>query len=101
MTESDFQQQVLQYAHLRGWACAHFRPARTANGWRTPVQADAQGFPDLVLCRRGRLLFVELKRNGGTLSDPQIEWLARLSETPAEVYVWTPADWNRVEELLR
>jgi hypothetical protein len=56
-TEREFQRQVIDLARLLGWRCAHFRPGRTARGWRTPVQADGAGFPDLqpVRARDGLL----------------------------------------------
>jgi hypothetical protein len=52
ITEAAFLRQVLDLAKLRGWRTAHFRPAQTSRGWRTAVQGDGAGFPDLV-GRRG------------------------------------------------
>jgi hypothetical protein len=40
---------VIELAKLRGWRTAHFRPARTAHGWRTAVL----GLP--VRCRLVRI----------------------------------------------
>ncbi len=56
--EADFQAQVIDLLHLHGWVVAHFRPARTAKGWITPVAADGAGFLDLlaVHARPGRVL---------------------------------------------
>jgi hypothetical protein len=51
ITEAEFLAQVLQLAKLCGWLTAHFRPAKTAHGWRTAVQGDGAGWPDLVLLR--------------------------------------------------
>ncbi|MCI0542945.1 MAG: hypothetical protein L0Z49_00695 [Actinobacteria bacterium] len=59
------------YAMVRGWRVCHFRPATTRDGWRTAVQGHP-GFPDLVLARRGRVVFAELK---AALSAEQLEWL--------------------------
>jgi hypothetical protein len=53
-SEASFLEQIIDLAHLFGWRVAHFRAARTFSGWRTPVQGDGKGFPDLVLCRRRR-----------------------------------------------
>jgi hypothetical protein len=55
VSERDFQAAVLEAARVFGWHVAHFRPARTAHGWRTPVAADGAGFPDIVASWR-RLL---------------------------------------------
>ena len=78
--------------------------ARTARAWRTAVAADGAGFPDLVLAKPGRLLFVELKSENGRLSQEQARWLAALGLTErAEVKVWRPSDWlgGTIEAVLR
>ena len=67
------------------------------------------GFPDLVLVRRGRIIFAELKRRGGQLTGAQGRWLNELdhcednamyhaSFIPAArpvvtVHTWRPSDW--------
>ena len=81
---------------------SHFRPARTERGWRTPVQADGAGFPDLVLVRE-RVVFVELKSDTGRLADQQAGWLQALVEAGCEVHLWRPDEWREglVEELLQ
>lgn len=68
ISEAEFQRQVITYARLRGWLVCHFRPARTAHGWRTVVQGDGCGWPDLVLVRGPVLLVVELKTDRGRVS---------------------------------
>jgi hypothetical protein len=75
VTEAEFQDQVIHLARLYGWRCAHFRPARTEKGWRTPVQADGKGFPDLVLVRGPELIAAELKADKGRVSPEQQAWL--------------------------
>lgn len=103
LSEREWQRQVLEYARLRGWRAAHFRPARISGGrWRTPVAADGAGFPDLVLARGGRVIFAELKAEGGRLSAEQRAWLEALREAGGvEVHVWRPKQWDEVEEVLR
>jgi hypothetical protein len=98
-TEKDWQKQVIDLAHLMGWTVAHFRPARTVHGWRTPVAADGAGFPDLVLVRGEELLFVELKAERGRLRPEQKQWIEKLSRA-AETHVWKPADWDDVLQRL-
>jgi len=100
-TERAFQSQVIELARLLGWRVAHFRPAKTARGWRTPVQADGAGFPDLTLVRGGRLVFVELKSGRGRLSDAQRGWLTALQAAGVETYVARPADLDALVAILR
>lgn len=100
MSEAEWQQQVIDLAHLHGWRIAHFRPAQNARGdWRTPVAADGKGFPDLVLTR-DRLLFAELKTDAGRLTVEQRHWLDALQRAGAEVAVWRPRDFDRVLDTL-
>jgi hypothetical protein len=103
VTEDQLKAAVIDLAHLLGWRVAHFRPAQTVHGWRTPVEADGKGFPDLVLVRGPWVLFAELKGDKGKLSDEQGEWLTALNAATPHVYVWTPSHWHdgRIEETLR
>ena len=99
--EANFTKQVLQMAKLLGWRTAHFRPGMMANGrWITAVSGDGKGFPDLVLVRGKRLLFVELKTDTGEMSDEQIDWMYDLFYTNAEVMMWCPSDWNEIQQEL-
>lgn len=93
MTERELQVAVLEVAALTGWLRAHFRPALTARGWRTPVEAEGAGFPDLVLVRE-RVVWAELKGPRGKLSLEQAAWIQSLRRAGQEVYVWTPEDWT-------
>lgn len=99
-TEAGFTRAVLELAKLHGWRTAHFRPAMTAKGWRTPVQGDGAGFPDLVLVRGCRLIFAELKATKGRVSPEQTEWLTRLMGAGAECYIWRPDDWDEIVAKL-
>jgi hypothetical protein len=89
ITEKEWQTQVVQLARLYGWRLIY----HTYDSRRSP-----SGFPDLVLVRDERLVFVELKAGRGRVSPAQREWLAGLQRTAAEVYVWRPDD---VDEVLR
>jgi hypothetical protein len=64
-TEAEYTATIIDAARILGWRTAHFRPARTVHGWRTAVQGDAKGWPDLVLVHpdAGYVWFVELKRD--------------------------------------
>jgi hypothetical protein len=97
VTECKFLAQVLQLAKLYGWKTFHCRPARTANSWRTPVQGDGKGFPDLVLVKGDRLLFAELKASKGRTTLEQDDWLAALGAVPGvSVHLWRPEDWGAI-----
>ena len=127
ISEKAFTAQVIQLAQRLGWKVAHFRPAMTAKGWRTAVQGDGVGFPDLVLVHRKkcRLIFAELKRETGEPSPEQHEWLDDLTAVqdrlnnfaasfkpdamkPGDytlwimhVAVWRPSDIDEIEGLLK
>ena len=102
MTEAQFQSGVLELAKLSGWVVAHFRPAKTSRGWRTPVAADGAGWPDLVLVHpvRGKVLYRELKRDGGKLRPEQERWRDVLQAAGADWAQWTPADLDSIAETL-
>lgn len=103
MTEGELQGGVIDTARSLGYLVAHFRPAKTERGWRTPVEADGKGFPDLVLTGRRRVLFVELKNATRPLEPEQRVWLDALAVAGVECYVWRPADYSSgdVERILR
>lgn len=113
MNEAALTHAVIELAQTLRWKVAHFRPALTAKGHRTPVQGDGKGFPDLVLVRRQRLLFAELKVAKRTPTVEQKLWMEALRGTRGpqgeagrsipEVYLWTDEDWERgvIEAALR
>jgi hypothetical protein len=99
-SEYGFMGWVIDYAHYRHWTVAHFRPARTGDGWATAVQADGAGFPDLVLVR-DRVVFAELKAGRRPILSPaQDRWLDALTTADAETYVWVPADRPDITRIL-
>ena len=101
LTEEQWQSQVIDLARLNGFRCAHFRPARKADGsWATPVAADGKGFPDLELARPGDLIFAELKTERGRVSPDQVAWLEQLRLAGAEAYIWKPSDFEEVSRRL-
>ena len=52
MTEAELQDGTAAAAQYAGWKVMHVRPARTADGgWRTPVQYDGRGWPDLFMAQ--------------------------------------------------
>lgn len=102
ISEAQWQHQVEQIARLHDWRLFHAPDNRpvTARSGRRYVQNIRAGFPDLVLVRGPRLLFAELKRETGRLSDEQHAWLNDLARASAEVYVWRPSDLSEVHAVL-
>lgn len=66
--EAAFQVRVVRLATDRGWRVYHTHDSRRSD----------PGFPDLVLVRPPRVLFVELKAGRRRLSDDQVAWLELL-----------------------
>ena len=102
MTENDLLTGVLDIARLTGWRTVHFRPGRTAHGWRTSVQGDGKGFLDVLALRGDRIIVAELKSARGRLTAEQGDWLAAWRATGADVHIWTPADYpDAIAAVLR
>lgn len=101
LTERQWMTQVTELAEMLGWTWAHFRPAQTTKGWRTPVSGPmGKGFPDLIMARGDRLIFAELKAQDGRLTPEQRAALDVLRPA-CEVHVWRPTDLPLVAEVLR
>lgn len=90
MTEKAFQAIVIKAAKLFHWLCYHTHDSR-----RSP-----EGFPDLVMVRRNRLIFAELKTEKGRVKLSQKEWLDALREAGEETYVWRPSAWQDITRIL-
>ena len=97
ITEKQFQDNVLRLAALCGWEQRyHTHDSRRSD----------KGFPDLVLCRWGHLIFAELKSQKGRVRPEQHEWLDALkvvaasAPTVVSVYLWRPGDWPEIEKVL-
>jgi hypothetical protein len=97
--EKDWQAEVIELSHIFGWYVAHFRPALTKHGWRTPVAADGEGYPDLSIVRE-RVIWLELKREKTHCTPAQIEWLRCLVAAGAEVYVPRPRNFDALGQVL-
>lgn len=101
LKEEEFMKQVMELAKKTGWRRCHFRPAMAASGrWLTAGQGDWKGFPDLIMVRGKKLIFVELKTNEGELSDKQIDWMADLFLAGADCRLWSPMCWEEITETL-
>ena len=107
ITEAEFIRQVLDLARWCGWRSAHFRPGKTGrkdrNGkdvWVTAVQGDGKGFPDLVLVKT-RVIAAELKVGRNRTTAEQDDWLKAFAAAGIATFVWTPADWNEIQDVLQ
>ncbi len=92
MSEDDFKSRVMATARVYGWMCCHYRPARDARGWVTPLEGDA-GCPDLILARGGVVLLAELKSHKGKARADQLSWLLAAG---SQGRLWRPGDWPAV-----
>jgi hypothetical protein len=97
ISEDGFQAAIIDLALFYGWRVCHFRPARTAKGWRTSIIGH-KGFPDLVLARHGRVITAELKRQKAKVEPEQLVWLHHLGE---HARTWRPSDWPEIAKELR
>ena len=76
LDEAALVAQIIAEAQRAGWLVHHDRPARRRDGaYRTHIAGDA-GFPDLVLAKAGRVLFVEVKAQRWRWQPGQEAWLA-------------------------
>lgn len=102
MTEKTLDDRVRDRARRRGWKVAH-----VGRGWTGEdgviVTAMAPGWPDLTLAKEGHnLIFMELKREQGEVSEDQWFWLRLLNLTGNHAIVVRPSDlrMGRVNAVL-
>jgi len=86
MTEKQFQTAIVEYAKKQGWLIYHTYDSRRSE----------PGFPDLVMVRRNKVLFRELKTEKGRLTEPQKVWAAKLKKAGADYAVWRPSDLQEI-----
>jgi len=93
MREKELLAQVRRLAGALGWISYHTHNSRRSE----------PGFPDLVLARRGRIIFAELKIPPRDLTAPQLIWISALGDCTGDVsvHVWTPEDLDVIAEILR
>ncbi len=90
MTEAQWQRTITDLAETLGWLVYHTYDSRRSQ----------PGFPDLCLVR-DRIVFVEVKREHGRLTDDQARWWLALERASAEAHVWRPSDWPEVQVALK
>lgn len=80
VTEVELQREVERICDQLGLLWFHDRDSRR----------NKPGFPDLVVCGRGGLLFIELKSETGHIKPAQLEWAVRLQAAGAAYRLWRP-----------
>ena len=92
--EGIFVNRIASAARERGWLAYHTHDSR----------GSSAGFPDLVLCRAGRVVFAECKTADTVRSKTttaQDTWLAALGQCKqVEVFLWRYQDWRQILEVL-
>ena len=95
VSEKDFLRTVLEYAQLHGWKVHHIFESRQY------ARRTDKGFPDLVVAKRKRLVFAELKSQRGPVTADQKDWLELLKTVRgARTFLWRPSDWQEIEQVL-
>lgn len=95
MSEASFTSTVVDLFRAHGWRAVHFRPARTAKGWRTAFEGDA-GFPDFVAAKDGDLEVQEHKLPGNHPTSDQRLWLAASGGR-----LVSPRDWDLIVQVAQ
>ena len=100
--EKDWMVAVADALDFNGWSWIDTHPTRRSQGrWVGPQANSARGFPDVVACRPPRTLFLEIKREGGRVSDEQQAWIGRLQAAGQEAHIVTlPGGWHFLDDLL-
>lgn len=102
MTEAKLQTSVIGRAKRRGWVVAHAGKGQVGEN-KVFITPMAPGWPDLTLAKAGhRLIFMELKRETGEVSEEQWFWLGLLNHCGARAIVVRPSDLRegRVTAIL-
>lgn len=106
MKGSEIQDGIAALARTHGWRAVHFSPGRVKGDRYVTVFAyDSKGWPDLFLVHPGwgRLLAIEVKGDGDSLTAEQDEWLLCLRLAGVETAVITSNDWKAgvADDLLK
>lgn len=111
MTETEWQAVIVREAVARGWEWAHHesrpRSPGSERGRKAITGTLARGWPDLILAHpaSGRMIVVEVKAAGGTVSPDQarvLDVFRRIQRLHGwlQVFVWRPADYPGILEIL-
>ena len=91
VTETQLREQIRDLCKVIGWEFYFC--------W-TSIHSP-RGMPDLILCKPPRLIFAELKREKGIVTEHQQRWLDLLNQCPGvECYIWKPSDLEEIANIL-
>lgn len=85
--ESDLQSDIIDFAHVRGWFCEKIE------------SRSGRGIMDLYCLRRGRHVWIEVKRLGEVARPQQAKRARDMKAQGAEVY--TVDSMDRAREVLK
>lgn len=88
--EKEFQAAVVKRAKELGWRGYHTFDSRKSE----------KGFLDWVGVRE-RVVWMELKSANGKPTAEQLCWMEALQAAGQEVYLFRPADWPKLEGVLK
>ena len=92
ITEAELREQIRDLSKIFGWKFWFC--------W-TSIHSP-KGMTDLILVRPPRIVFAELKRDSGKLTESQGEWALLLKACPGvEYYCWRPNEFERILEILK
>lgn len=104
ISEKDYQEQITDLATMYGWQWRHFKDSRkeVKRGGRSFFvgDADAAGWPDLVLVRPPEFIVIEVKKELGVVSPEQEEWLGLIRSCDIEAIVARPSNFDEVQARL-
>jgi len=77
ISENDIKRQVKNYLDIKGYF--HFHILQGLGAFR--------GIPDMIAIRKGRVIFLEIKKPGGKLSEHQQRFKETMERVGGEYYV--------------
>lgn len=101
LTETEWQSQVVELAHLHGWNHLHVRRSigGRSQGWRTTT--NVRGWPDLFLWHpRWGFAAIELKARKNKPTAEQLAVLDQLDKAGAVTMVAWPDDLDELLTIL-
>lgn len=91
MLEQHIQTKIINQLRKEGWLCLKI------------IKLSAAGYPDLICHRNGETMYIEVKRESGSLSPIQKIRIKELRAQNINVKVWTNYEhnfnWNDSTEL--
>lgn len=94
MTEDELLTAITEAATMTGWRWMHIRRSDLA------IVQGHSGFPDLILARDGRVMYLELKTMTGDVTPDQAAWLVALDNGDVWATVVRPVDLDDVIAAL-